>query len=159
MGPFENGLLYINKEHISKIWPNTIGAGWKESTTVDENLCVLGQRNDPSTAALPETIEFHNSIGKKNIQDRVFNLNEYLKSEIQKNISPATLVTPLAQELSGGIVIFNIPGKKPVEITDALYKRFGIAAAPAGGVRLSPHIYNTKKDVDYVVNALREVAR
>jgi isopenicillin-N epimerase len=159
MGPFENGLLYINRDHISKIWPNTIGAGWKESTNVDENLCVLGQRNDPSTAALPEALEFHNSIGKKNIQDRVFNLNAHLKSEIQKNVPTATFVTPLAKELSAGIVIFTIPDKKPSEITDALYKRFGIAAAPAGGVRLSPHIYNTKKDVEYVVNAVREVAR
>ena len=159
MGPFENGLLYINRDHISKIWPNTIGAGWKESTTVDENLCVLGQRNDPSTAALPETIDFHNSIGKKNIQERVFNLNAYLKSEIQKNVPAATFVTPLIKELSAGIVIFNLPDKKPADITDALYKRFGIAAAPAGGVRLSPHIYNTKKDVDYVVQAIREVAR
>ena len=159
MGPFENGLLYINKAHISKIWPNTIGAGWKESTTVDENLCVLGQRNDPSTAALPETIEFHHSIGKTNIQKRVLTLNTYLKSEIQKRVPNATFVTPMAAELSGGIVIFNIPDKKPAEITDALYKKFGVAAAPAGGIRLSPHVYNTKKDVEYVVNAIADVVR
>jgi isopenicillin-N epimerase len=158
MGPFENGLLYINKEHIGKIWPNTIGAGWKESQTVDENLCILGQRNDPSTAALPETLAFHNSIGKKNIQERVFQLNSYLKEQIQKQIPKAVFVTPLSPELSAGIVIINLPDKKPADVTDLLYKKYGIASAPAGGIRLSPHIYNTMQDIDYVVKSLKEMA-
>jgi isopenicillin-N epimerase len=158
MGPFENGLLYVNREHIAKVWPNTIGAGWKEASTVDENLCVLGQRNDPSTAALPETITFHNQIGKKNIQERVYYLNAYLKSEIQKQIPKATLVTPVAPEFSAGIVILNLPDKKPADVIEVLYRKYGIAAARAGGIRLSPHIYNLKKDVDYVVKALKEIA-
>jgi isopenicillin-N epimerase len=158
MGPFENGLLYVNKEQISKVWPNTIGAGWKGASTVDENLCVLGQRNEPSTAALPEMIAFHNQIGKENIQERVYYLNDYLKSEIQKQIPKATLVTPVAAEFSAGIVILNLPDKKPADVIEVLYRKYGIAAAPAGGIRLSPHIYNLKKDVDYVVMALKEIA-
>ena len=59
LGPFENGILYMRKENTQRLWPTVISAGWKEtSTTVDEKLCVLGQRNETTPFALPETLEF-----------------------------------------------------------------------------------------------------
>jgi selenocysteine lyase/cysteine desulfurase len=158
MGPFENGIIYVNRDFFNKIWPNIIGAGWKESTTVDGNLCVLGQRNEPSPAALPEAIAFHQTIGADRIQKRIVQLNSYLKKKIQETIAKATFVTPLAPELSAGIVIINLSGKENHEVSDKLYHSFGIAAAPAGGIRLSPHIYNTLKDIDYVVKSLATIA-
>jgi selenocysteine lyase/cysteine desulfurase len=39
------------------------------------------------------------------------------------------------------------------------YTQYGIAAAPSGGIRLSPHIYNTLADVDDVVNAVQALAK
>lgn len=158
MGPFENGIIYVNKESISSIWPNIIGAGWKESKTVDENLCVLGQRNEPSPAAIPETIDFHKRIGTENIQKRIVQLNTYLKKRIQELIPKATFVTPLSPELSAGIVIVNLPGKEIREVSDKLYHTYGVAVAPAGGIRLSPHIYNTMSDIDYVVKSMAAIA-
>ena len=158
MGPFENGIIYVNSDYFNKIWPNIIGAGWKESTAVDENLCVLGQRNEPSPAALPETIGFHQAIGPQNIQKRIVQLNTYLKKKLREAIPQATFVTPLAPEFSGGIVVINLPNKEIHEVTDKLYHSYGIAAAPAGGIRLSPHIYNTVKDIDYTVKCLATIA-
>lgn len=158
MGPFENGIIYVNKDSISSIWPNIIGAGWKESKTVDENLCVLGQRNEPSPAALPETIEFHKKIGVENIQKRIVQLNSYLKKRIQELIPNATFVTPIASEFSAGIVIINLPNREIHEVADKLYHTYGVAVAPAGGIRLSPHIYNTMKDIDYVVKSMAAIA-
>jgi selenocysteine lyase/cysteine desulfurase len=158
MGPFENGIIYVNKDSFHKIWPNIIGAGWKESTTVDENLCVLGQRNEPSPAAIPEAIKFHQMIGTERIQKRIVQLNSYLKKKITEMIPKVAFVTPIAPELSAGIVIINLPGKEIHEVADKLYHSFGIAAAPAGGIRLSPHIYNTMKDIDYVVKGLATIS-
>jgi selenocysteine lyase/cysteine desulfurase len=158
MGPFENGIIYVNKDYFNKIWPNIIGAGWKESTTVDGNLCVLGQRNEPSPAALPESLAFHQTIGADRIQKRIVQLNSYLKKKIQEVIPKATFVTPLAPELSAGIVIINLPNKEFHEVSDKLYHSFGVAAAPTAGIRLSPHIYNTLKDIDYVVKSLATIA-
>lgn len=159
MGSFENGILYINKEYFGRIWPAVIGGGWKEATSVDAQLCVLGQRNEPSPAALPEALAFHETIGKKNIETRIVQLNTYLKQQLKKNVPQATFVTPLAPEFSGGIVIFNLPGREIHEVNDKLYHTYKIAAAPSGGIRLSPHIYNTMKDIDYVVKAIGELAK
>lgn len=159
MGPFENGVLYIQKDHFGKIWPAVIGGGWKEASTVDEQLCVLGQRNEPSPAAIPEIIEFHTRVGRRNIENRIVQLNSYLKEQIKEKVPQATMVTPLSPDFSAGIVIFNLPGVGIGQATDKLYHSFGIAAAPSGGIRLSPHIYNTKRDLDYAVKAITEIAK
>ncbi len=159
MGPIENGVLYINKSQINKIWPNMISAGWKETyRTVDEKLCVLGQRNDLTVSALPAILEFHQTIGKQKIQSRVLQLSAYLKEQIKKKIPQAVFVTPITPELSGGIVVIKIPGKNNTELYQQLYKNHGIAGAPTGGIRLSPHIYNTLQDIDKIVAALVNVS-
>lgn len=159
MGPLENGILYVKKESMERLWPNIISAGWKEaSTTVDERLCVLGQRNDTTPATLPETVDFHLSIGKRNIEDRVRKLNAYLKDQLQAKFPQAVFVSPLSPAMSAGIVVVNIPGKQSRELFQKLYDSHGIACASTSGVRLSPHIYNTMEDMDKVVAALGQLA-
>lgn len=155
MGPFENGLLYVRMELLDRLWPNVISAGWKEAgRTVDEKLCILGQRNETTPFALVETLEFHQTIGTRNIESRVRQLNAYLKEKIQARLPQAAFITPLASEMSGGITSITIPGKATQEIYQSLYDKHGIACSAAGGIRLSPHIYNTLGDMDRVVEAL-----
>jgi isopenicillin-N epimerase len=159
MGPLENGILYVREENIASVWPNIVGGGWKDTgQTVDEKICVLGQRNETTPAVLPDILEFHKHIGRKRIEERVIALNTYIKEQIQLHIPKATFVTPLSPKFSGGIVIVNFPGRDPKEIYLKLYDVHGIATANAGGVRLSPHIYNTKADIDRVVSALKSLA-
>lgn len=158
MGPLENGVLYVRKEHIGKVWPNIIGGGWHDNTTtVDDKICFLGQRNDATTAALPEIIQFHETIGRKNINDRVVQLNTYLKDQIRKRLPNATFITPLSPEISGGIVIISFPNKDPKLLAQKLYDDYGIAAASTGALRLSPHIYNSIEDLDKIIGALVKI--
>ena len=75
MGSLENGILYVRKENLERLWPTTISAGWKDkSQTVHKKFCMVGQRNDPSTAAVSTIVEFHEMIGKKNIEARTRDL-------------------------------------------------------------------------------------
>ena len=92
------------------------------------------------------------------IEDRVVALNTYLKQQIQSKIPSATFVTPLSPTFSAGIVIISLSGKDNKEVYQKLYDNYGIACASTGGIRLSPHIYNTMEDVDKVVNALVKLA-
>lgn len=159
MGPLENGIFFVKKENIARLWPNVLSAGWKDTTTtVDEKLCVLGQRNETSAFAIPETIDMHLTIGRKVIEARVRKVNGYLKERIQSRIPQATFASPLWEGASAGITIVGLPGKTPADINQKLYDTYGIAAAPAGGIRMSPHIYNTLADVDKVVEALAALA-
>lgn len=155
MGPMENGVLFIRRELLSQVAPSIAGGGWREGgKTVDEKLCVLGQRNDPSTAVLADSVAFHEKIGVEEVEKRVRELSAYLKKQLIDRVTGLTFVTPLQPELSAGVVIFNLQGKDPGVIYNTLYEKHRIACAPSGGVRLSPHIYNTKRDIDAVVNAV-----
>ena len=159
MGPFENGIIYVSKERLEQLWPNVISAGWKEgSATADEKFCVLGQRNETTPFALLETLEFHQSIGEKNIENRVKKLTSYLKEQVQSKVPQVTINTPLSPALSGGIVSLSFGGKPTQEIYQKLYERHGIACSTTGGIRLSPHIYNTLEDMDRITAALAVLA-
>lgn len=140
------------------MWPNIIGGGWHDNTTaVDDKICFLGQRNDPTAAAIPAMIEFHETIGRKNIYDRVVELNTHLKDQIKKKLPKASFVTPVDPSMSGGIVIVTFPNVDPTMIVQKLYDDYSIAAASVGAVRLSPHIYNSIEEVDKVVDSLIKI--
>jgi len=159
MGPLENGVVYIRRESMDRIWPLIISAGWNEThTTVDERYCIVGQRNESTPAAIPGIIDYHGVIGKRNIENRVRALNAHLKDQLRAKVPQATFITPLSAELSAGITIFTIPGKPSADIYQALYTKYGIAGAATMGVRLSPNIYNTKEDINKAVEAVRALA-
>ena len=159
MGPLENGILYVNKEKVDRLWPTLVGAGWKaDKNTADEKFATLGQRNETTTVALADILEFHSSIGRKNIEQRVMQLTAYLRDRIQSKITGVKLLSPASKDLSAGIVIVELPGKDSKEIHQKLYIKHGIASAPAGGIRFSPHIYNTLADMDKIEAALTTLA-
>jgi isopenicillin-N epimerase len=159
MGPLENGILYVNQAQIDKVWPNVIGAGWHDdTTTVDEKLCIVGQRNETTLAALRQVTLFHSTIGKIEVQRRAQFLAMHMKEEMGK-ISGVSIVTPMDTELSGGVLVIQIAGKDPQEVYQGLYSKYKIAAASVGGIRFSPHIYNTLADADHVIDAVKEIAQ
>ncbi|MDW7693536.1 aminotransferase class V-fold PLP-dependent enzyme [Flammeovirgaceae bacterium SG7u.111] len=160
MGPLENGIIYMKTEMIDKVWPSIITAGWKpDSNTVDEKFCKLGQRNETTASAISDILDFHLSIGKVQVEERVRELNSYLKGKLVQKLKNIEFVTPISSELSGGVTILKILGKEPREVFAKLYQDFGIACAPTGGLRLSPNIYNTKSDIDRVVEALVQIEK
>ncbi|MBA4057411.1 MAG: hypothetical protein C0490_22040 [Marivirga sp.] len=56
--------------------------------------------------------------------------------------------------LRAGIVIIELEKKDSKEIFQRLYDVYGVACANTGGIRISPHIYNTLKEMDHIVGAL-----
>ena len=158
MGPMENGVLYVKKDQIAQLWPDSISPGWTvEKETVDEKFCSLGQRNNPTTAAMPDILEFHNQIGKENIEGRIRALHAQLKSSLQEEIPSVEFVTPMEEELSGGVTIFRVPGQDFRDVFSRLYNEYGIASAPMDGNRLSPTIMSTMDDVDKMVMATKSI--
>jgi isopenicillin-N epimerase len=159
MGPLENGILYVNQAQIDKVWPGVIGAGWHDNTkTVDEKLCIVGQRNETTLAALRQVTLFHSTIGKDDIQKRVQFLATHLKQEMS-SVDGVSIVTPMDPQLSGGVLVIQIAGKEAQAVYQLLYSKYKIAAAAVGGVRFSPHIYNTVSDANFVIDAVKEIAR
>jgi selenocysteine lyase/cysteine desulfurase len=160
MGPKEVGILYVRAGRAPDIWPNTIG--YTGDIKVELNLETalkfetLGQRDDAAVAALGETADLHAQIGPERIQARITELATLLKDGLKD--AGATLVTPEDPALSGGVVVIEVPKENQAAVADAMYTRFGIAASTTGGLRLCPHIYNTREHVERAVRGVASMA-
>lgn len=156
VGPKEAGLLYIRKEKIPEIWPSIVAPSWGADTEPDpvgaRKFESLGQRDDACLASMADTIDFHTMIGSHRVESRVIELAGYLKFRLKE--LGTSLVTPEKPELSGGVCIIQIPPDKRQKVNDFLYEEHGIAGAPTGGLRLCPHVYNTKKHIDRAVRGV-----
>ena len=60
-------------------------------------------------------------------------------------------------ELSGGVSTVEVPREKRRALVFALDAR-GVAGSPAGGLRLCPHLYNTKAHVERTVEAVASLS-
>ncbi len=156
MGPKEVGLLYVRKERIADIWPNVVAPGWgsKAQPAVKgaRKFESMGQRDDAALAAIAATADFHAAIGPERAESRVQELASLLKAGMKE--AGVEVVTPLDAALSGGVCVFRIPSAKRDEVYRKLYEVHGIAGAPTGGLRLCPHVYNTREHVERAVRAV-----
>jgi isopenicillin-N epimerase len=158
-GPKEVGILYVRKERIAGLWPTIVGVGYPRVLDKGaQKFETLGQRDDSRIAAMGTTAEFHNKIGIDRIEARIRFLAAALKMRLKERIPGIKFRTPLAPELSGGVVVFDVAGVDLNKALDILYYEHNIGCAvvggDSGGIRLCPHIYNTVEEIDRAVDAV-----
>jgi selenocysteine lyase/cysteine desulfurase len=162
MGPKETGVLYVRADRIARLWPGVIGIGWgnavEPAARGARKFETLGQRNDATIAGLHEAIALHELIGPAVIEARILELAEALKTGLAE-MPGATLVTPRAPELSGGVVITRFAGADMRRLYERLYSEHGIAGASTGGLRLCPHVYSTLEDIERTLAAVQAILR
>jgi isopenicillin-N epimerase len=110
--------------------------------------------------AMTEAFALHQKLGKADVQRRTHELATQLKEGL-RGMSHVRLVTPLAAELSSGIVCFDVARMSPSNAV----KRLGEARIVASvtpyavqHVRLSPSVRNTTEEIDRVLDAVRKLA-
>jgi len=109
--------------------------------------------------ALDKAFEFHQTIGKARVKERIHSLNRQLKEGLTK-MPGVKLYTPMEDELSGGIVCFDMPGMQAQRVVDAMRKKNIIASVTPYKTlyaRLSPGLLNNPAEVDAALAALREM--
>jgi selenocysteine lyase/cysteine desulfurase len=157
MGPKEVGLLYVRKDRVADIWPNVVAPGWggkvESALQGARKFESLGQRDDAALAAVATAVEFHRAVGPARVEARVCELAGALKAGLRE--AGAELVTPLAPALSAGVCVLRVPRGKGTEVYNKLYEEHGIAGAPTGGLRLCPHVYNTREHVERAVRGVK----
>jgi len=164
VGPKEAGLLYVRRAWHEALWPTHVGVGWEGAVQAGaRKFEVLGQRDDAAVAAVETTVAFHEMIGPAEVEMRVRQLAAALRGGLREGVPGIRFHTPEAAELSGGVVIFSLPGvtaHRP--LFERLYEEYGIAGAPASGafegLRLCPHIYNTLDQIEHAVAAVASLA-
>jgi selenocysteine lyase/cysteine desulfurase len=157
VGPKEVGLLFVRQERVAEVWPNVVAPGWgsrvEPAVRGARKFESMGQRDDAALAAVATAVDFHLALGPARIEARVQELAGALKAGLKE--AGAEIITPLDPALSAGVCVTRVPGRKPAEVYERLYAEHGIAGAATGGLRLCPHVYNTREHVDRAVRGVR----
>jgi len=110
--------------------------------------------------ALGEAFDFHRAIGKARVAARIHELNRQCKEGLAA-MKHVTLHTPRADELSAGILTFEVAGLDPKEIVKRLKARHIIATTTpyaTSHARLAPGLLNSPADIETTLRELRALA-
>jgi len=160
IGPAGLGFLYVKSEHIKGMSPDR--TGWKNPIwrMRTYELPQSARRFEYGTLNFEGIYAFHNSliylnkIGIMNIERRNLELSSYLWSRL--NDLGARLFTPQGNKSP----IVSVFVKDEQEIGEKLMEeRVKVTARDwrGGQLRVSPHFYNTKEDIDFFIDRLKKI--
>lgn len=157
--PLGVGVLYVKKEHQSKIWPLI---GENETVQGINRLNHFGTNPVHTYLALQFAIDFHNKIGPANKEERLRYLQQYWTSKLATTPN-ININTPTDAQRSCAIANVGIKGLKPADMAETLLKKYNIytvAIDGAGvhGCRITPNVFTSLEELDKFVNALKEMA-
>jgi selenocysteine lyase/cysteine desulfurase len=158
MGPREVGLLYVRERHIDSIWPNVVSVPWgateNDAPTGARKFDALGQRDDAAIASLADAAGFHEAMTPAGIEERSMMIADRLRAGLQDlNVKFVSTANPA---FTSSIVILSAPRENARQLVSQVFDDAGVQTAGTGGLRMSPHVYNTEDHVDRVVAAINK---
>ena len=173
LGPTGVGILYGKEELLKEMKPLKYGGGMNQSFEVDgsfilKDIPIKFEAGTPPIAeviGLGEAIRYIENIGVDKIHEHEYELKKYLISKLEK--IPNIILYNKNSE--SGIVAFNIEGVFPQD-TSIYLNSFNIAIRAGNHCakvlkdeleikntcRVSLHLYNTKEELDKLVDALEK---
>ena len=162
-GPAGSGILYVKEDVQDRVWPNISLVPWDRPPKGARKYSLsVGRRPWPVVAALEDTLDFQNALGRSRIEQRTRGLGTYLRRKAA-DIPGVRLYTPSDPSMSAGITnlgVENVPGRRLKEYLRQKYDIYvpGGSSRPGAAVRISTHYYNTFEQVDKVLKALSELS-
>jgi len=177
LAPKGSGLLYIRREVQDRIQPvmffHTGGTG----KGLSAYGAASGSRNVPHILGHGVAIDFHNAIGRTNVEARCRALSNLVRQRLHE-IPALKLLTPEEPELSSGMVSFGLdPAKgnngeicarfraehniilKTVQGTYAYVpaEDFTVARPNYNAIRISTHIFNSKDEIEKMAELMKKM--
>ncbi len=159
--PFGSGMLYVKKEKIKNLYP-LLAAPDPESEDIRkfENL---GTRSFAIEQGIGEAINFHYLIGMERKQKRLHYLKNYWAERVAA-LPEVRIGTSLHPDWGGAIGLLMVEGKKPGEVGSFLFSKYRIHTTSIEwenihGVRITPNVYTTTRDLDTLVEAVRTLVK
>ncbi|MBA3663297.1 MAG: aminotransferase class V-fold PLP-dependent enzyme [Bacteroidetes bacterium] len=159
--PFGSGLMYIKKDKIKNVWA-LLSAVEPDGGDIKkfENL---GTRSFASEMAIGAAVDFHNVIGAKRKEDRLRYLKNYWVDKT-KDLPKVQLFTSLKHNYSCALTCMGFEGWKAQELDAYLYEKHkvhvvSIVHEKVNGVRITPNVYTSTKDLDVLVKGLTNFSK
>ncbi len=161
LAPIGTGMLYVRKARIRSIWPLMAAP-----SDLDENIRKyeeIGTHPAANHNAIAAALTFHQSIGDERKAARLRYLRDRWARPIRQADRRVTVWTPLDDDqASCGIALVGIEGIEPAKLSDHLFARHKIVTVAIqhkdfSGIRVTPNVYTTPREIDAFAEALRRV--
>ena len=171
-GPTGVGALYAKYDLLDKVKPYKYGGGMNVSFTDPKNIQYMdlpfkleaGTQNIEGVIGYAKAIDYINNIGIDNIEEYTDNLKKYLIDKLKEinhinmyneNVEGSTITFNIdkvfAQDTAIYLDKYNICVRSGEHCAKKLDDELGIKNT----VRVSLYFYNTKEDIDKLVDALK----
>lgn len=159
--PFGSGLLYVKEEKIPDVWPLFGFVHGEENQIIKFEH--LGTRSFPIELGIGTAIDFHHGIGSARKEARLRYLKNYWGQQV-RHMPGVHFNSSFEDEYGCLIANVAVEGIPPGELAKQLlneYQLFAIAInhEDVKGVRVSPNVYTTLKDLDRLVEAFDDITR
>lgn len=109
--------------------------------------------------ALDEAFTLHQTVGKSKVTQRIYELNQQLKQGLAA-MPHVTLHTPISQDLSAGIVCFEVAGMAPRTVVEKLRQRGIVGSVTPYATqyaRLAPSLLNSPQEIEKTLVEIRNL--
>jgi len=180
LGPTGIGALYVKKEILESMEPFLTGGemvlevSYQEASWADLPMKFeAGTPNIADSIGLGSAVDYLNVLGMENVREHEKDLTAYALDRFKDaDLEGLDLFGPDDPNIRGGVFSFNTPDVHPHDLGTFL-DRMGIAvrtghhcAMPlvrslgvAATARASFYLYNTKKEVDILIDGVTEALR
>jgi len=158
--PIGTGFLYVRKSRIASTWP--LMAAAKAQDNDIRKFEEIGTHPAANHNAISQALIFNENIGIDRKAARLRYLRNRWAHRLRENPRCATLHSEDPAQ-SCGIGFLAFKGVDAGKIHDVLQAKYNIVTARVqheeyDGLRITPHIYTTLRDIDYFADAVeREV--
>jgi selenocysteine lyase/cysteine desulfurase len=159
--PVGNGMLVVRRDRIDGTWP-LLAPFEPQPLGIDKfDHWNLGTYNSALQAGIAPAIRFHNEIGTDRVHARLRELTRYW-IEGARRIPGFRLHTPLDNDDLAALSLFSVDRVDSKWIERELRDRHRVhvkyrQVQDLHGLRVSPHIYTRKAELDRFVAALEQV--
>jgi L-cysteine/cystine lyase len=173
LGPKGTGFLYVRKDFQNTLQTYFVGGGsdngkWNMATVpVSTGACADnahryygGTQNIGLYKGVDASIDFIESIGMKNIHNRIMYLGKYAQDQLLSFGDDVELITPTEERSRAGVNGFRIKGfdfsKFYAKCADAKVRIRMVHENGLNSVRVSTHIYNNTGEVDKLMEVIKK---
>jgi cysteine desulfurase/selenocysteine lyase len=166
LGPEGIGIFYCRNGLAGRLSPPLVG--WKsvQNEFAFDRIDFLlknsalrfeeGSMNLLGICGLGAALDLLFEVGIEKIEKRVLDLGELIMQEAEKR--SYRVLTPVARHERGGNI--TVSGSfDPARMRDALREKKIMVNARGGGIRVSPHFYNTGDEIAELFNAMEHSTR
>lgn len=171
LGPKETGFLYVRRDMWDVIDAKFVGAYSDKGFDFQKGELAFhpsAQRYEYGTVSVPlrvglgAALEFLTKIGMDNVWKRDKELSNYLFEQLSA-IPKVTIVSPSADGERSALISFQHEQIPFLELQRHLntYKlrTRGVSEGGVNALRISTHIYNTKEEIDRLLEGVRSVRK